>query len=91
MIMHNWSDEACIQILRHLRAAATPDTHLVVIDTIISYACPEPPIFHIIPGSAPDFVPPAPLLANVGTTSATDYLLDLTVRTVHVAHDGSSC
>ena len=86
MIMHDWSDAACITILRHLRAAAAPDTQLVVVDTIIGYACPEPAIPHI-DGAAPPFSAPAPLLPYVGTSAPTDYLLDLTVRLSHSAAD----
>lgn len=34
MILHDWSDDACVTILRHLRAAAAPDTQLVIADTV---------------------------------------------------------
>ena len=79
VVLHDWSDEVCITILRHLRAAAAPDTQLVIVDNIVGYACPEPAIPHV-EGAAPAFAAPAPLLPYVGTTPPTDYLLDLTVR-----------
>ena len=34
MILHDWSDDACVTILRHLRAVAAPDTQLVIADTV---------------------------------------------------------
>ena len=41
MILHDWSDEGCITILRHLRAAAAPETQLVVADTVYPERTPN--------------------------------------------------
>ncbi|KAG6898618.1 hypothetical protein C0993_005645 [Termitomyces sp. T159_Od127] len=41
-ILHDWSDPYCVPILKELRAAATPETKLVVVDSIIAYACHDP-------------------------------------------------
>ena len=38
-ITHNWSDKYARQVLQRLRAAARPDTTLVVIDDIQDYLC----------------------------------------------------
>ena len=61
-IVHDWSDKYAIQILRHLRDAATMDTKLVVIDAIVSHTCRS------VAGSVNPKIsaPPAPLLQNWG-------------------------
>ncbi|KAI0045354.1 S-adenosyl-L-methionine-dependent methyltransferase [Auriscalpium vulgare] len=56
-ILHDWPDSANEKILTHLRAAAGPDTKLVVFDSIMPHACPDEA------GPPP---PPFPLLANLG-------------------------
>ena len=77
MIMHDYLDEDCITILRHLRSAAMPSTQLVIVDNIMSYACPEPAAFDI-PGHTIS-PPPAPLLSNFGAANSTAYLMDVEV------------
>lgn len=78
MIMHDWSDEDCVKILSHLRAAAGPNTHLVVSENIVEYACAQPDDLADIPGAV---LPPAPapLLANYGSADLFAYLMDLQV------------
>ena len=78
-IMHDWSDEDCQKILRHLRAAAAPETQLVLVDMILSYACDEDPNALAIAGAATER-PPKPLLANGGHAVAISYQLDFQVR-----------
>ncbi|KAI0697894.1 O-methyltransferase [Cytidiella melzeri] len=90
MILHDWSDKYCIQILKHLRAAAGPHTQLVVTDNIISYASPpssssspsstDP--YKSIPGATPTSTPPAPLLANNGEANLMAYLSDMQMLTL---------
>ena len=74
-ILHDWSDKYCIQILRHLRAAAMPSTRLVIIDRIMSYACTDETLNTI--SGAELVAPPAPLVANGGSFSAVAYFVDL--------------
>lgn len=78
MILHDWSDEYCLKILRHLRTAAGSQTQLIIIDTVLSYACPDPESVQTIPGTTlPVF--PAPLLPNRGAANLMPYLLDMQV------------
>lgn len=39
MIMHDWPDSTCIQILKQLRTAAGPETEVIIIDNLVDYAC----------------------------------------------------
>lgn len=77
-IMHDWSDAYCIQILRHLRAAAAPFTQLVIVDNIMSYACVEEDL-KTIPGAERP-LPPAPLLPNGGHAATIPYFQDIQVK-----------
>ncbi|KAI0685289.1 S-adenosyl-L-methionine-dependent methyltransferase [Cytidiella melzeri] len=75
-ILHDWSDEYCLKILRQLRAAAGPGTKLVVSDNVLGYACEEADSVKGIPGGA--WPPaPAPLLPNYGSAAAFLYLTDI--------------
>ncbi|KZV60678.1 S-adenosyl-L-methionine-dependent methyltransferase [Peniophora sp. CONT] len=80
MIMHDYPDKDCVTILRHLRAAATPSTQLVIVDNIMAYACPEPAALEI-PGAALS-PPPAPLLRNLGEANSTAYLMDVEMMAI---------
>lgn len=80
MILHDWSDKYCIDILKNLRAAAGPQTILVVNDNIISYASPDTEYLKAIPG-AEVTLPPAPLLANKGEANIMAYLADMQMLT----------
>lgn len=73
-IMHDWADENCKKILGHLRVAAGPDTQLVIVDNIMSYACPDTDTT-ILDNTVPR--PPAPLLANKGGANVVPYLGDI--------------
>lgn len=78
-ILHDWPDEYCIKILCHLRNAAGPNTQLVVVDNIVTYACGDPADVEHIPGAV-EPRPPFPLLANKGAANLFAYLVDLQVR-----------
>lgn len=78
MILHDWSDEYCVKILRRLRAAAGPSTQLVIMDNIITYPCGDPEEVNHIPGAKISY-PPAPLLANYGVAGGFSHLLDMQV------------
>ncbi|KAG6915443.1 hypothetical protein DXG01_011473 [Tephrocybe rancida] len=82
-ILHNWADPYSAKILRALRAAAMPETKLVLIDNIVAYACHDPTI-----GSTLGFKykeAPAPLLPNYGAANIMPYILDLGVRDVRIS------
>ena len=76
-VLHDWSDDDCVRILRQLRDAAGPNTQLMILDTIMSYVCEEP--LSDVPGAEVS-PPPAPLLSNGGYAYSSDYMVDLAVR-----------
>lgn len=80
MILHDWSDKYCVQILKNLRAAAGAQTVLVVNDNIISYASPDAEYVKRIPG-AETTPPPEPLLSNKGEANVMAYLADMQMLT----------
>ncbi|KAJ6576452.1 O-methyltransferase-domain-containing protein [Mycena vulgaris] len=65
-IIHNWGDSYSLKMLSHLRAAASPDTKLLVIGSILQHLCPSA---HNS-GSAP-------LLPSYGVVGDSQYLLDM--------------
>lgn len=72
-ILHDWPDDECVQILKILREAATPETRLIISGFIIAYACPGA-------AGADEPRPPEPLLFNGGHANAFDYMIDMQVR-----------
>lgn len=76
--LHTMGDAACIEVLRHLRAAASPTTRLVIIDAVLSYNCPGDGAFAHIPGGEAPVAPP-PLLPNLGIACADMTYLDVLV------------
>ncbi|KAF9264596.1 S-adenosyl-L-methionine-dependent methyltransferase [Marasmius fiardii PR-910] len=91
-ILHDWSDDYCVKILKNLRAAAAPDTTLLILESIIPYACHDPSADDNkgIPGAVPQEAP-APLIANYGAANEMGFLSDMIMsllfnsqeRTVH--------
>ncbi|KAF8626087.1 hypothetical protein AX15_005085 [Amanita polypyramis BW_CC] len=79
-VMHDWSDEYCRKILKPLREAATPNTKLVLMDSLVPYACHDPR--NDILGAAPKEAP-APLLANWGISNSMTYIVDMCMMVVH--------
>ncbi|KAJ8502698.1 hypothetical protein ONZ45_g11512 [Pleurotus djamor] len=79
-IVHDWGKSKAVEILSHLRAAAKPETKLVIIERIIPYAClPDEEIKKLsqeIPGSELPQAP-QPLLPNFGRAGASPYLADV--------------
>ncbi|TFY59550.1 hypothetical protein EVG20_g7747 [Dentipellis fragilis] len=51
-ILHDWADSYSAQILQRLRDAAGPETRLLVVDSVMPYACHDPAADGI-PGAAP--------------------------------------
>ena len=79
-ILHDWSDIYAIRILKHLRAAAGARTQLLIIDSVLPYACPPDPQ-RTEPFKVSEVVePPAPLLANMGGAASLWYTHDIAVR-----------
>ncbi|KIP10249.1 hypothetical protein PHLGIDRAFT_85462 [Phlebiopsis gigantea 11061_1 CR5-6] len=74
-VLHDWPDKQCLDILRQLRGAATPNTRLIIIDNLMSYACVEEELRNI-PGALRD-LPPPPLLPNGGHSSTFAYTEDM--------------
>ena len=77
-IIHDWSDEYCLTILKHLRAAAGPKTQLVMVEQVIATVCDEPATREIPGAEVPAL--PKPLLRNMGRAGSSVYLLDMQVR-----------
>jgi hypothetical protein len=42
-ILHDWSDDECVTILRHVREAMTPDARVVVVEMLITSGGPPSP------------------------------------------------
>lgn len=78
-ICHDWPDAEATKILRHLREAALPSTHLVLHDMIVQHACIETDVSEIpVQGGLPP--PPSPLLANWGRANSYTYTMDMQVN-----------
>ena len=76
-VLHDWADEYCITILKHLRVAAGPNTQLVIVEQLLACACDEPAT-HEIPGAELP-VPPKPLLPNMGRAGSMAHATDAMV------------
>ncbi|KAF9564158.1 S-adenosyl-L-methionine-dependent methyltransferase [Agrocybe pediades] len=79
-ILHDWSDEYCTKILKQLRAASSPNTKLVLMESLMPFACHDPngDGGSGIPGAVPHEAP-APLLANYGAVNEMGYNADMTM------------
>ncbi|KAG6817102.1 hypothetical protein H0H87_012623 [Tephrocybe sp. NHM501043] len=78
-ILHDWSDEYCVKFLAQLRAVARRDTKLLLIESLIPFACRDPSDGAgalDIPGSVPHEAP-EPLLANYGAVNEMGYNADI--------------
>jgi hypothetical protein len=74
--MHDWPDEYCLTILKHLRAAAGPKTQLVIVEMVMPSVSEEPATREIPGAELP--APPQPLLRSHASTQV--YLYDIMVR-----------
>ncbi|KAH9012304.1 S-adenosyl-L-methionine-dependent methyltransferase [Lactarius hengduanensis] len=77
MVLHNWADEYCLKILKHLRAAAGPKTQLIIVEQLIACACDEPATHEI--SGAELTAPPKPLLPNLGRVDSAAHAMDATM------------
>jgi len=71
-VIHNWGDSYSLQILTHLRAAASPNTKLLIVGTIIQYLCPSP---------SDSESTSEPLLPTYGPRGEYQYMLDMVMLT----------
>lgn len=71
---HNWGDPDALRILRPLREACAPESKLLLVDNLMSFACPASPgdATASLVGRPPV---PEPLLNNLGVEMG--YLLDI--------------
>ncbi|KAI0653061.1 S-adenosyl-L-methionine-dependent methyltransferase [Cubamyces menziesii] len=83
-VMHNWPDAQCKHILKNLRAAAGPDTKLIINDTILPLACEDPATTSAEDGpTLPPLVPKgSAILPNMGNATLSGYLVDISMMTV---------
>ncbi|RPD57857.1 S-adenosyl-L-methionine-dependent methyltransferase [Lentinus tigrinus ALCF2SS1-7] len=74
LILHDWADDDSRKILTRLRAAARPDTKLLVGDMLLPFACRDDASSSAEPSFAPSG---SPLLPNLGKGNVHGYLLDI--------------
>ena len=86
-ILHDWADSYCLQILKLLREAAAPNSKLLIVESIMSYACEDTTIAKEIPGGT-GLAPPEPLLPNWGHANVFTHLVDSQVLVSHITDLG---
>ncbi|KIP10225.1 hypothetical protein PHLGIDRAFT_266342 [Phlebiopsis gigantea 11061_1 CR5-6] len=74
-IMHDWPDKYASVILKQLRSAAAPNTQLIIVDNLLSYACINEQLKSIPGADRP--LPPRPLLPNGGHVSFVTFIGDM--------------
>jgi len=67
-IIHDWPDAKSLEILKHIRAAASLSSKLILFDFCIQHACPDTE-YSSYSNDAKS--PPYPLLANYGAGGGT--------------------
>ncbi|KAH8102740.1 S-adenosyl-L-methionine-dependent methyltransferase [Cristinia sonorae] len=75
-VLHNWNDTHSIRILKHLRAAASPHTQLLIIGALIAYNCPSEGKWKDVPGGEV-VLAPEPLLPNFGIACSDASFMDI--------------
>ena len=80
-VLHDWSDDCGLKILKQLRGSATPNTKLICVEMILPYAChdTEEDSGDGITGLA-HVKAHKPLLANWGAVISFIYQADVTVH-----------
>ncbi|KAI0359496.1 S-adenosyl-L-methionine-dependent methyltransferase [Trametes cingulata] len=68
LVLHDWQDEDCRNILSRLRSAAGPNTKLLIGDMLLPYACDSEDAF---------VKEDSPLLPNLGVANIHGYLIDI--------------
>jgi hypothetical protein len=77
-ILHNWGDSYNIALLKHLRAAAMPETRVLIYGAIIQHVCPSDG------DGANDS---GPLLPTYGVQGEYQYLMDLIMMASYNARE----
>ncbi|TCD71000.1 hypothetical protein EIP91_000498 [Steccherinum ochraceum] len=77
LVLHNWPDDKCIAILKNLRAAAQPDTRLLILEVLLSSAVPSQSAPASLEGQGVAVKPPAPLLLNAGNQGVLLHMYDM--------------
>ncbi|KAH6915508.1 O-methyltransferase-domain-containing protein [Coprinopsis sp. MPI-PUGE-AT-0042] len=72
-ILHDWPDSKCLDILRNIRQAMTPDSRILIHDYIVQRATRDPKD----KGNRPQA--PVPLLPNYGIARFRQYGLDISM------------
>ncbi|KZT01060.1 S-adenosyl-L-methionine-dependent methyltransferase [Laetiporus sulphureus 93-53] len=86
MIMHNWPDAECVQILKRLHQSSTKNTRIVIVDNIMLYASREQNVEGQDTGASdPEALAPEPLLANWGAANSLSYKQDINMLSNHNA------
>ncbi|EKM51830.1 uncharacterized protein PHACADRAFT_212446 [Phanerochaete carnosa HHB-10118-sp] len=83
-VLHDWSDNHCTAILRHLRDSAGPETKLVIQENIMEYVCGDSSLTG--PGVSISSETEAhlpPLLPNAGQASMFTYYVDFVMMNTH--------
>ncbi|KAF9449490.1 S-adenosyl-L-methionine-dependent methyltransferase [Macrolepiota fuliginosa MF-IS2] len=81
VVFHDWDDIHVIQILKHLRSAASPESRLVVADYITPFSISASiPQAGSVKTSTSTFDIPTPLLSNLGKASANTYYVDIAMQ-----------
>ncbi|KAG6807436.1 hypothetical protein H0H92_007557 [Tricholoma furcatifolium] len=80
-VLHDWSDDNCIQILSGLRAAATSETTLVICDCVMTTSGVETVIDTI--SNKQGLNPPAVLSTGFTTVGDMPWALDATMMAMH--------
>ncbi|TCD69561.1 hypothetical protein EIP91_007185 [Steccherinum ochraceum] len=80
-IIHDWSDRFSVEILTHLRAAAGPNTKLLIIDCIVEYACASQTQDALTVDSDAQKVP-KPLLPNLAGANILAYQYDILLGSI---------
>ncbi|KAG6807059.1 hypothetical protein H0H92_008969 [Tricholoma furcatifolium] len=80
-VLHDWSDDNCIQILSGLRAAATSETTLVICDCVMTTSGVETVIDTI--SNKQGLNPPAILSTGFTTVGDMPWALDATMMAMH--------
>ncbi|KAH6908343.1 hypothetical protein BKA70DRAFT_1103517 [Coprinopsis sp. MPI-PUGE-AT-0042] len=97
---YNWPNAECELILKKIRRAANSETRLILIDSVVPYACrssddPQEDRHFQLVRQATSREAPAPLLANYGVASIVGYGADMVMmdlmngqeRTLNQLHD----
>ncbi|KIO21960.1 hypothetical protein M407DRAFT_217354 [Tulasnella calospora MUT 4182] len=82
-ILHDWKDETCIEILKHLHHTANEESRLLIVEAVIAHACHD--IGSLTEGAVEGAYPtpmPEPLPANGGRAAEFEASFDMHMMNV---------